>query len=943
MYHYYQRSEHDAWFLLPCKVGEDPVALAKAQGAKKLTILALNQMVSDGSDAEIPRNRDKIGYRGPLYFDIDCKDDLSQAISSGQELVGKLTRMGVPKGCIEIYLSGSKGLHILINEMLFAGHRFILRLPEIYKEMARDLFVIGVDFSVYSSGRGNSFRIVNLQRHDGKYRVPVTADELAELTVDRYREWVKAPRTVEVDDPHGLVVPELKALYEEAKKRVTSKPKLVIIASSADMEAIREPVPTCIQMLCNNESMKADASYNQVATQLATYIVRAGVSQSVAESLAARLASSAKSSKYATPKARRDHIEAQISYVGHTPTFSFGCNAIRALLSKRPCEGCVIEAGVNKDGDADLSAVAEPDGYYIRAGDGKRRISNFTLQPIDAFIDVPQDGTSQRRIGTLMSVMKGGVEVDKLIFKEPGFASRSAFLREFEGLSDLTFQGSDLDVQRIKVAVYREDQDMGEIFQVYTAGVHLDFVDSSPVFTYVEPDMSVNSVKVRGTHQFLGNLLARPYFAYTTICERGDGDVDLALHHLLKITQKHEVALMVGWCIAAHFKTHLMHSYSQFPILSLWGSAGAGKSKTAGLITWLNGTDYMQKDSGVSAPSTSHYAMLDHLSSTTTIPRIIEELNKSKMSSKTYNDVVERIKQAWNGESTLKGRLGRGNTGGNMGRTNAEAIAIPLSSPLIVISEQEIEVPAIQERSIRVHLTKIKRAHCRDHFRLATAGRNHLRRLGKAVMAMALTTAPEEIEALMEKASELLPPEMDDRPRFSLQVVLVGLWKLKDVCEELHLFKSLDTLAPVIKVLIDQCVNSGDGYVQSEIDLVVQKMSVIVAVSRSAEEAGQGTVHLAEGLHYTVTSEYLILDPVLSHASYTRYCNVDERCTPVINSGVQFVKLINEEPYFVKYEPYAGMGGGRPMLFLSLKMLQEKNIDISLLGWGGEDATADLD
>ncbi len=53
---------------------------------------------------------------------------------------------------------------------------------------------------------------------------------------------------------------------------------------------------------------------------------------------------------------------------------------------------------------------------------------------------------------------------------------------------------------------------MGEIFQVYTTGVHLDFVDDSPVFTYVEPDMSVNSVKVRNTHQFLGKLLARPYF-----------------------------------------------------------------------------------------------------------------------------------------------------------------------------------------------------------------------------------------------------------------------------------------------------------------------------------------------------------------------------------------------------------------------------------------------
>jgi hypothetical protein len=931
MYHYYQRSEHDAWFLLSFQGEENPAELAKAQGAKKLTILALNQMVNDGTEDELPRNRDKIGYRGPLYFDIDCKDDLAQAITSGQELIGKLTRMGVPKGCIEIFLSGSKGLHILVNELLFIGHRFILRLPEIYKEMARDLFVIGLDYSVYSSGRGNSFRIVNLQRYDGNYRVPVSPEELAELTVDRYRELVQAPRTVEVDAPQGRVVHELKALFEEAKKRVNAKPKLVIIASSADMEAIREPVPACIQMLCDSDSLKADASYNQVATQLATYIVRAGVSQTVAESLAARLASSAKSSKYNTAKLRRDHIEAQIRYVEHTPTFSFGCNAIRALLSKRPCECCAIDGRTNKDGDLDsgLCAVTEPDGYYIRQGDGKRRISNFILQAQDVFIDVPRDGTSPRRAGTRMNVMKGGEVVGKIIFNEAAFSGRSAFLKEIEGITDLTFQGSDLEIQKIKLAIFREAQDVGEIFQVYTAGVHMDFVDDIPLFTYVEPDMSVNTVKVRGTHQFLGNLVARPYFAHCTMAERGDESVDNVLSRLLKINQKPEVGELIGWSVSSHFKTHLMHLYSQFPILCLWGAAGSGKSKTAGLITWLNGTDYMQKDSGVSAPSTSPYGMLDYLSSTTTVPRIIEEFNKSKMTSRAYKDVGERIKQAWNAESTLKGRLGRG-----MGRTGAEAVAIPLSSPLIVISEQEIEVPAIQERSIRVHLTKKKRAHCRDQFFFASKHKEDLRRLGKAIMAKALITTPEAIDVLMEKASALLPKGTDDRPRYSQQVVLVGLWLLQEVCEELHLLKALKTLAPVIQAVIERFTGQGKDIVQSEIDLVVDKIAVIVAISRSADETGTGMVYLNEGQHYSVTSEHLVLDPVLAHASYTRYCNVDERSPPVISSCAQFIKLINEEPYFVKYAPYAGLGNGRAMLYLSLKEMQEKNIDISLLGWG---------
>ncbi|MBT8764789.1 hypothetical protein [Metapseudomonas boanensis] len=906
--------------------------MAKASGAKKLTILAVDQIVSDGTDPEVPRNRDKLAYRGPLYFDIDCKDNLPLAIASGKELVGKLVRMGVPKYVIQVFLSGSKGLHVLVPESLFTSRRFMLRLPEIYKEMARELFVLGLDFAVYSGGRGNSFRIANLQRADGNYRVPVTVDELEGLDEATYREWVKGPRAAEFDDPQGLVVHELKAMFEEAKKRVNAKPKVVIIASSSDMEKIREPVPACIQAFCDNKDVKGDASFNQQATQLATYIVRAGVPQTVADSLASRLASNGKSSKFTTPKARRDHIEAQARYVEHTPSFSFGCNAIRALLSKRPCEGCPIAKGSSNadDNDLDLKAEALADGYYIRSGEAKRRLTNFLLQPQDVFIDVPQDGSSPRRVATRMAVIKGGVELGTILFKEDSFLSRNAFSREFSGM-DVTFQGTDLDVQRIMTAIFnQEDQVVGEVYRVHTCGIHLDFVDDIPLFTYVEPDMSVNSVKVRGTHQFFGTLQARPYFAHCTMAEKGDLEVDHAMANLLRINSKYEVGLMIGWCVAAHFRTHLMHLFSQFPVLSLWGSAGSGKSMTAGLITWLNGTDYMQQDHGVSAPSTSHYGMLEYLAGTTTVPRIVEEYNKSKMTAAKYAEVGERIKATWNGEATLKGRP----NARSLNRFGAEAVAIPASAPCIVISEQEIEIPAIQERAVRVHLTKKKRGPYRDEFNDAKKHRMQLRRLGKALMVRALTTSIDEIEQLMDKASEMVTELMDDRPRHSLQVCLVGLWKLQEICFQLHLEKTLEALKPVIKAVTECFANDRDSSVQSETDLVLQKLMVIIAVSRSSEAATVGQVYLHAGLHYAVTSEYLILDPVLAHAKYIHFCNAEQRCVPVIDSDTQFVKLIQEEPYFVKYEPYAGMADGRPMLFLSLKELKEKDVDIDKLGCG---------
>lgn len=946
MYRYFQTAEKSAWTVLPVKNGEDQNAQALSYGAKKLTILTINAMVADGDDAEVTRNRGDLSYKGPLYFDIDCKDDISQALASAVELVDRLLTLGAPEEGIEIYLSGSKGCHILVDENLFCSGRFTRRLPEIYKELARDLFVSGLDFAVYSGGRGNSFRIPNIERYDGKYRVPVTITELKSIDAQQYAELVSQPRTIPKYAKPNVQVPELVALFEEAKKRVNSKQKVVLIATSMELEKIKYDPPACIQMLCDAKDCKNESSFNQIATQLATYIVRAGVDAGVADALAARCAESQKSTKFTTVRARREHIQAQIRYVEHTPGFSFGCNAIRTLLSKRPCEGCVIEAGTGsaENEDDDICAVAGVDGYAVKYGEALKRITNFTLQPTDVFIEKPQDGTAPRRMGTKMNVIQNGVAIGSLLIKETSFNGRSGLLNEISGVGDLTFQGNDLDVQKIKMAIFKEDQDMGEVFQVYTSGVHLDFIGDTPVFTYVEPDMSINSVKVQGTHQYLGTLQARPYFSKSPMCPKGDEDADKAISALLRMNRAYEIGMIVGWSAACHYREHLQYLHNQFPVMSIWGSAGTGKSITAGIVTWLNGTDYMQQDSGVNAPSATTWSMLEYCASTTTVPRIIEEYNKSKMSPSSYRDTGERIKQSWGRESAMRGKPGSS----SMSRVSAETVVIPISSPLIVISEQEIEMPAIQERAIRVHLTKTKRAGRRAELETARRLRQSLRQFGKVLMGDALRTTLDDIDDYMGRADILLPERMDDRPRYSMQVVLLGLWKMREVLEERQLMQSCAVmdkiLEEVLSVVSAQKTNAeGDyhaGYVQSEIDLVVSKLALIIAISRSADESSSGKIYLREGHQYNVNERYLVLDPVLAHAAYMAYTSIEERATPVIANATQFLKLVREEPYFAQLSKFEGMGSGRQMLWLDIKQMQDKLIDVSLFSDMANDTDA---
>ena len=168
MYRYVLPSEQGAW--VPIR-SEDLEARIKELNAKKVTILEVSELVEDG------RDRKSYSYRGPLYFDIDCKGDLALAIESGKKLADKLIDLGVPQQGVRIYASGSKGIHVTVDQKYFSSGRPIKGLPLVYKVMAKELYVPGLDFAVYSCGRGNAFRVVNVQRDDGNYRVPLMYEE----------------------------------------------------------------------------------------------------------------------------------------------------------------------------------------------------------------------------------------------------------------------------------------------------------------------------------------------------------------------------------------------------------------------------------------------------------------------------------------------------------------------------------------------------------------------------------------------------------------------------------------------------------------------------------------------------------------------------------------------------------------------------------------------
>lgn len=921
MYRYYQKREETSW--IPIPDGPDAEKRALDAGARKLTILAVSEIIDEET-----ANKEALSYKGPLYFDIDSAD-LKQSIESANQLVRKLLALDVPEDAVQVYASGSKGFHILVPSSVFSTGRAQKRLPAVYKEVAVDLHVLGLDFQVYSEGRGNSFRLANVQRADGRYRVAVPHETLHNLTPELYADLTAQPGTFSHPATVTGKSPALSAMMEAAKRRVQEKPsKAATPVAAAKLVQFQTTAPMCMQELAEYR-VKKSANFNIAALQLATFISRSGMKEEAADSLISRMANNAGSSKYDSPRARQAHIQGLVSYCNASEGKYFACNAVRSVLQNRVCDDCPLSASGAASGEAayEIGVRERPDGYYVDGKDSSYRISTFTIEPVAVYIEQAQNGGSDRRVGTLVEIMREGEILGTVMFSETGWDSKASLKAELRGIHNLSFTGTEDDVQRIKHMVFHEGKDMGEVVQVHTAGMHVHKLGKRELFVYVEPGYSINQMKISGTHVLAGKLSAPPETRHLQLPAIGDEKATEALTCLMKVNSDDVVAQLVGWFCACHLKAHFMRRYTQFPLLSIWGNAGSGKSASASLFTWLNGVDYAVGHGALNLSSLTKWAMINYCSGTTTVPRQLEEYNKSKMSQRDYDFAGEVMKAAWNANVMGRGTISKSSANGR-GRTGAEMVELAITSPLVIMSEQAPQMAALQQRSIQVMLsTEGKKGRVAD-FNRASELRQSLAQMAKAMVLQALTTPIEWVEVQMNEVSPHVPTTFMERPRYSYQVLLVGLRFLEAVCKDLQL-PVVDRINELSASLVDTLEQRSEEIAKAknrtEVDAVIEDLGVMATMT-----AGGGHEWMVSGRHFLIKENSLYLDTPVVHAMYRMYKKTMRDIAVIDNLG-QFAKLLAQEPYFVTDKALLpSMVSSRPVTQLNLDAMIAKGIEVSM-------------
>lgn len=898
------------YFFFQQKGGEDEWRMALAAERDKViaekrpaftTVLDLSLVPDDGDWS-------KTRYRGPFYADFDAGDDLPLVCEQFKVFLGKLdSELEFDLTQARLFASGSKGFHLEIPQECFIpkvsaqGYPW---LPYVYREMAQSLMVDTLDLKVFTGKRGRQWRTTNVQRDNGNYKVPITLDEAMDMTAEAYREVIKAPREVHAATP-AFCNSQLAMLFERSREKITSgmrgrKKRIEAANQILDPWKKAKKNPPTIEMIMRGENIADGVGFQQLAMQLAIYATSVGMPLNEFLERCQGLCDThvSDSSRYNTVAKRREELSRMWRYMEENSLYEFDTGPVTRLVKPGVS---VTDLGVMDTEDHEdkptasteesTSVPAEDlhrgvrkgffmngDGMFRRNGDNVDPICRATLRNVEGFYDLEK----KEFRGYEFDLCVTGRASKRVLLGAEAFVSSAALKKFFVG-QQLSFQGGEAETAALLDIIAEKAMRNGQV-QVYPREGffvidHPDAEVHEPVMIYLTRSVYLSSIPEHDPRYFrLRYHPAQTNSAFNIDIHRAPplGDEHRgALHDLFVFNRPETVADLLGWFIACYYRSAYLYLFDQFPLLQLYGEAGAGKTQTVLLLAHLHW--YLNEISVKSASGFTNYALDAHVSSSTSAPLILDEYKPREMKARGRG-IYEKIKDA------LKASYVGGDIGerGTINKLNEHAglIRSKVTAPIVFMGEAIEMEPAIFERSVTVPFSKAYQTQAREAaFERLKADTTALSALGRAIVEMGfgldLEAMRDEVMQIQESIRASLPDFDDDTkkraaPRliYNRAVIIHGLRTLRAVLNR-HFGTEFDE--PIDQLLSSRQVpaasetSSLEVHGISEISKVISRIALL---SRDRDLPWE----MKMGADYVVGDGWVEMKVERSYDCYRRYC-----------------------------------------------------------------------
>lgn len=906
MYFYWQPTKDDQWQAQDAGLRE---RLVQEKQPPFVTVLDIETPITDEMSSD---DIAKIKYSGPFYIDLDS-DDHELVIEKFKVLLGKLEAMDVSLDAVALYATGGRGFHIEIPMACFMDKpRAMATLPAIYKEMAWSpkIMVETLDLRVYSAKKGRMWRVPNVKRDNGKYKVQISAVEAKSMTVEMYGEITSKPR-----EALKLAKPKLsvdlagvwtvaKAKVEEAIKRRKSSPDGKKMQQEL-LNSFKGQFPPSLLKIMRGEVQSA-VGFNQTAMQIAITAHALGKKREdvlkECEGLLEKHQSDSR--RYASRKSREEELLHQYDYMEGNPCYSFSRGAVKSILPETENgndldglgegEDSVVESIKDEGTETGFDQLAAgvdilTTGVVVRTSEGAKRICDVSFQS-----PLRQRGLGGDIVAFDIAVSVRGTKPHREVVPIEIFQSKTK-LSYWCSVRGGTYQGSDAQALGILRRLQTMARDGDDEYLLSLEGLsliedpqrpgNLDLVWVSPEGVLSSKMLEDGTPAVKTNYKYRGahntNGVFRSDLHRCPMPGAGDPRLQETLDALMEMNSRYVMGAVLGWGVAAFHRQIFDHTHRLFPLLGVYGQAGAGKSTLVEALTHLY--TWKRKLIPMQAGSSTPYGIKVAMLSSASLPVVLEEFKPREMTKTKYEMFKGLFRSAYNMQQTVNGG------GADDPKALQQSV---LSAPIVYVGEAQETETAIMERTVTVPLSRgeVEKRYKQGALIAARRG-DELPKLGRAILAASEFIDVDEFREVMDNNIETVKSQASmtssDRIVKNTAVVLTGLQALGAILTELYEDRYTDVLEEMRDEVVTESLEMA-GSVMSEAAKVIHSLAYI-SLNESPETHPDTALRHGEDYFVSADGKSLDLRMRTCYVKYVTWCR-----------RRNFIPLFDNEESFIR-------------------------------------------
>lgn len=886
-----------------CALAEERTKLVDSGDVEFVSVLDVDNSFTQQLTAE---ELAAVKYSAPygFYADFDS-DDLEEVLVQSRVFLLKLQKEhDFDISQARLWFTGGRGCHVEIPLSCFltkvptAGITF---LPAIFKEIAMQTFVNCLDLRVYTAKKGRMWRTPNFKRSNGKYKVQVTTDEFLSASVEEYAQICAAPRAaLPITPPKANA--KLALLYALAKEKVeaSAKKRKTKKVNHEQMARFGGQFPDSVRLLMSGEGVRAGVGWNQIALQLAAFALALGKSedQMVEEARGLIDTHAGDSDRYGTPRKREAELRNQYRYQDGNPGYEFSLGGVKSLFAKGTYSADLDWAGTVERGEEDRPSLASEeggeDGGGSEAGDEDEDEPEVDMEGalvdfgVNGIFAITEDGTKKicpigitkpcslvtkdgKHVGFEFVAHLHGKEIGPSFITLGHLKTKSSFNDWVNGFA--TWQNvTDLLVGHLLEA-FRRRTDSGKKKMILTTREGVDLIiypgakskeDSDVIFASPEKCLSpkARTYRFRGANveagTFKTDLLDAPPLTNTE-------ETREFFDRLFKINTPFTLGKIMGWFSACFITQIIRHHWKAFPLLQVWGQAGAGKTQTVELMVHMH--YYLREPKKISSAGNTFFPMMAAVTQSASIPVIFEELKPRQMAKYHLDQVQNLLRTNYNGDKLERGSINKDAAGGGTVVNSYQNVA-----PIMFLGEAIESQTAILERCVSAPMSKEDRAGRSEDFDYCYSRRQGgpMASLGRLLVDVSLSL---ELDLVRDKVAgyrDLFRARVGreayedmNRPWHNYSVVLTGLDLLSIALAKVFGDRYTDTIASMQEAVVENALSTTQR--------VVSEAAKVLDVMGQLSRAQDVQYRLEKNIDYVTDGVTVDLKLRPAYAKYVRY------------------------------------------------------------------------